>query len=65
MAEFVGTYKFDKDDGKFDDFLKAMSEYSTAAAINDLHDSSSKCRKMKTNHFNIHSILPLQQTSAL
>lgn len=27
MAEFVGTYKFEKDDGKFDDFLKAMGEY--------------------------------------
>lgn len=26
MAEFVGTYKFEKDDGKFDDFLKAMSK---------------------------------------
>lgn len=25
MAEFVGTYKFEKDDGKFDDFLKAMN----------------------------------------
>ena len=24
MADFVGTYKFEKDDGKFDDFLKAM-----------------------------------------
>lgn len=27
MAEFVGTYKFVKDDGKFDDLLKAMSKY--------------------------------------
>lgn len=27
MAEFVGTYKFEKDDGKFDELLKAMSKY--------------------------------------
>lgn len=27
MAEFVGTYKYVKDDGKFDDLLKAMSKY--------------------------------------
>jgi hypothetical protein len=26
MADFVGSYKFDKDDGKFDDFLKAMGK---------------------------------------
>lgn len=25
MAEFVGTYKFEKDDGKFDDLLKVMN----------------------------------------
>lgn len=24
MAEFVGSYKFEKDDGKFDEFLKAL-----------------------------------------
>ena len=28
MAEFVGKYKYEKDDGKFDDLLKAMSKYS-------------------------------------
>lgn len=26
MAEFVGTYKYDKDDGKFEDFMKAMGK---------------------------------------
>lgn len=28
MAEFVGTYKFTKDDGKFDDFLSAMGKFN-------------------------------------
>lgn len=27
MADFVGSYKFEKDDGKFDDFLKAIGEF--------------------------------------
>lgn len=27
MAEFVGSYKFTKDDGKFDDFLNAMGRF--------------------------------------
>ena len=26
MAEFVGTYKYEKDDGKFEDFMKAMGK---------------------------------------
>lgn len=27
MADFTGTYKFESDDGKFDEFLKAMGEF--------------------------------------
>jgi len=33
MAEFVGTYKFEKDDGKFDDLLKVMSKYPVPCTI--------------------------------
>lgn len=31
MAEFAGFYEYVKDDGKFDDFLKAMGKHFQAA----------------------------------
>ena len=27
MAEFAGSYKYDSDDGKFDDLLKAIGKH--------------------------------------
>lgn len=32
MTDFVGTYKFEKDDGHFDDFLRALGKFHSFEA---------------------------------
>lgn len=43
MADFVGTYKYEKDDGKFDDLLKVMSKFSKIIPYWILHHEDLNC----------------------